>query len=111
MHPLAAPCAGNVPQAEQPDLRKRNKNIIPTDHPTRRTTRRSEFPITLIPVDSTLDDGAVTSAATTARRIRRRDGFTSWLIAPLRDAEIEFIIRRAGIGDGGGGNGGVFAAA
>lgn len=25
--------------------------------------------------------------------IRRRDGFTSWLVEPLRDAEIEFIIR------------------
>lgn len=66
--------------------------------------RRSEFSI---PLSHRLDPTpGVTYAQLTSRLgqgrgrgrshsvIRRRDGFTSWLVALLRDAEIEFIIRR-----------------
>lgn len=59
---------------------------------------RSEFSI---PLSSSLRSPALLTrslrrawAGRSHSVIRRRDGFTSWLVALLRDAEIEFIIRR-----------------
>lgn len=85
----AAPCVRYETSTE------RKKNIIPPP-PFRRMSFRIFDPL----IPSTRPPARLTSRGEGGGRtrthsaIRRRDGFTSWLVALLRDAEIEFIIRR-----------------
>lgn len=96
----AAPCArcsrrwrGGGGEGAAATAQTRNKNIIPTSATPQDVVPnfRSPYPRVSNVSPPLLTD--VTLASELRLVIRRRDGFTSRLVALLRDAEIKFIIR------------------
>lgn len=99
---LHTPCRGTMPRCctlrARRDMlqgraacpsRKEKQKYYSYEQPYRTSFRISDPPY---PVDSRPHVSVAPGRLHLA--IRRRDGFTSWLIAPSRDAEIEFIIRQ-----------------